>query len=274
MTAISYDLIHGAVNLSGSLQAQLLESDSPVMLHFPKMLNDSYCDAVASQFSALTLTPYEATMGSTEFAPIPKIGPALFEYHDEMVADPAAGLMRYFDQADLDMALLRGLFMHSDVPDPLDVLHNIAGILLGQAVDVACEGRRAYFSGVVRNIDGGALPHYDDASVDTPALTVGKTDRQLSLLMYLTSFSGGGLTSYGKKPTQIDNSRHQFAYGYKWDAVNGIVSQTMTPNKGSVIIFNPRFLHSVGPISGTQRRLTVSAFIGRSTESGQLISWS
>src|SRR5215469_12184759 len=209
MTAISYDLIHGAANLAGSRQAQLLESDSPVMLHFPKMLNDSYCDAVASRLSSLTLTPYEATTGSTEFAPIPKIGPALFEYHDEMVIDPTAGLMRYFDQADLEMALLRSLFLHSDVPDPLDVLHNMASVLLGQAVEVAREGRRTYFSGVVRNIDGGALLHYDDASVDTPTLTVGKTDRQLSLLMYLTSFSGGGLTSYGKKPTQIDNSRNQ-----------------------------------------------------------------
>jgi hypothetical protein len=213
-------------------------------------------------------------MGSEAFAPIPKLGPALFEYHEDTQQDPNRGLDMYLDQAEADSSLLRELFAGSGTPDPLDVLHEVAGGLLGEDVTVAMEGSRNYFSGVVRDINSGALPHYDDASVDTPGLAIGRTDSQLSFLLYLTDFVGGGLTSYDKKPTAQDNAEYQLGYGYSAEAVQGAAFQGVLPKKGSVVVFNPRFIHSVAPIMGSQRRLTVSAFIGRDPASGKLISWS
>lgn len=252
----------------------LLREDRPVMLHLPGLLTAEYSDAAAALLRTLSLKPYAATLGSDEFAPIPKLGPALFEYHDEMHRDRTDGLGQYFDQADADATLLRSLFLGSEIRDPLDVLHDITSALLGQPVTVAKEGSRTYFSGVVRDITGGALPHYDDASVDTPDLAVGQTDRQLSVLLYLTDFLGGGLTSYEKKPTAEDNVERQLAYGYNWEAVQGVSFRGVVPTKGSVVAFNPRYLHSVAPLLGEQRRLTISAFIGRRRTTGELISWS
>ena len=252
---------------------QLLASDEPMLLHFPGLLRSHYCDAVAQRLRTLSLTPYEATTGSDEFAPIPKLGPALFEFHDEMSADAVKGLDAYLDQARHDSDLIRGLFAKSTLCDPLDVLHSVASDLLGGELRVAEEGERECFSGVVRDINGGALPHYDDASVDTPHLTVGQTDRQLSIVFYLTDFSGGALTSYDKKPTAHDNAANQLGYGYTREAVQGACFRGVVPAKGSVVIFNPRYIHSVAPILTEQRRLTFSAFIGR-MHLGELISWS
>ena len=252
---------------------ELLQSDEPVLLHLPELLDPGYCDAVADRLRTLSLVPYEATVGSDKFAPIPKLGPALFEFHDSIGEDEGAGVGRYLDQADKDAALIRSLFAGTEVPDPLEVLHVVAGELLGGTVTVAREGDRPYFSGVVRDMSDGAIPHYDDASVDTPDLAVGRTDRQVSILFYLTDFQGGGLTMYERKPTDEDNRERQMAYGYTWDTVQGLTFSGVAPRKGSVVVFNPRFLHSIASVVGDRRRLTFSAFIGR-TESSDLISWS
>lgn len=265
---------HAILSRPVELHDELLREDRPMMLHLPGLLTPAYCDQVAARMRTLVLRPYEATTGSTQFAPIPKLGPALFEYHDEMLADRSTGLAHYFDQAELDSALLRGIFDGYDVAAPLDALHEIASALLGEPVTVAREGNRTYFSGVVRDINGGALPHYDDASVDTPDLTVGNTDRQLSILLYLTDFVGGGLTSYEKKPTAFDDAEHVLAYGYRWEAVQSIAFEGVVPAKGSVVAFNPRYLHSVAPILGDRHRITVSTFVGRMRSTGKLISWS
>jgi hypothetical protein len=67
---------------------------------------------------------------------------------------------------------------------------------------------------------------------------------------------------------------HLVSYGYDWEAVQATSFQGVLPAKGSVVVLNPRYLHSVAPLLGGQRRLTVSAFIGRRLSNGQLISWS
>jgi len=269
MTATDYTL---ALTRPIARCDELLAEDRPVMLHLPGLLSSEYSDNVAARLRTLALSPYEATLGSDQFAPIPKLGPALFEYHDEMQFDRKHGLDRYFKQADADSRVLRALFNDAALPDPLEVLHGIAGALLGAPVTVAEEEDQMYFSGVVRDINGGALPHVDDASIETPELVVGQTDRQLSILLYLTDFVGGGLLSYEKKPGDED-SAHRLAYGYNWEVVQGAPFRGVAPEKGSVLVFNPRYIHSVAPILDQQRRLTVSAFIGR-THRGRLISWS
>jgi hypothetical protein len=71
---------------------ELLAHDRPVILHLPDLLSAEYSDQVTSRLRALALTPYEATLGSDDCAPIPKLGPALFEYHEEMLQDRSAGL--------------------------------------------------------------------------------------------------------------------------------------------------------------------------------------
>jgi hypothetical protein len=252
----------------------LLSEDRLIMTHYPMLLDSGWCDEVARRLGALQLEPYQATVGSSAFAPIPKLGPALFEYHDDMHMAPMRGLEAYFQQAQSDSQLLRGVFRSAGIPDPLDVIHDIAEKLLGSPVEVAREGDRPYFSGVVRDISMGALPHYDDASVDTPQLAVGRTERQLSILLYLSDFEGGVLTSYDLRPTGLEDASLQLGYGYSWESVRNVSRRSIAPSKGSVIAFNPRYIHSVSDVTGGQRRLTVSSFVGRARGGKQLISWS
>ncbi|MDQ3402547.1 MAG: hypothetical protein M3548_04020 [Actinomycetota bacterium] len=93
-------------------------------------------------------------------------------------------------------------------------------------------------------------------------------------MRYLTDFVGGGLTSYEKKSTIVDNAEHALAYGYMSDAGQGVTLRGVVPVKGSVVAFNPRYIHAVAPIFGDQYRITDSAFVGRMGSTGELIPWS
>ena len=132
---------------------------------------------------------------------------------------------------------------------------------------------RNYFAGVMRDIPSGALPHVDDAAIETPELEIGGVVAQASLLFYLdVPTEGGALRVYDKTAARSDWAEMR-GYGFSPKSIAGRTFAGVTPTVGSVVLFRTTQIHSVDPVIGAGRRITWSTFIGL-TKNGDLILWS
>ncbi|MGW0025316.1 2OG-Fe(II) oxygenase [Rhodococcus sp. NPDC003383] len=252
--------------LSGEQLRSAFEPDAP-LLHFRGGLNEDYCRDVVTTTRSLSYAPYEKTTNSAEISPIAKFGPTVFDWIGKEFSP-------YLDETEVSSQRMREVFSHVNVPHPLDVTLKFLRPLWNGDVAVADEAGRPYFAGVLRNIDGGALPHIDHARKETPDLSIGRVVAQASLLYYLEAPSAGGaLRVYDKEPSHEDDTQHTLGYGYSPEAIAGVSFTGVTPSTGSLVLFPTTRIHSVDPIGGQGRRVTWSVFLGLAPE-GNLLLWS
>lgn len=253
--------------LSGEQLRRVFEPDAP-LLHLRGGLNEGYCrDVVTTTTRSLSYAPYEKTTNSAEISPIAKFGPTVFDWIGKEFSP-------YLDETEVASQRMREVFSHENVPHPLDVALEFLRPLWNGGVAVADEAGRPYFAGVLRDIDGGALPHIDHARKETPNLSIGRVVAQASLLYYVeVPSAGGALRVYDKEPSHEDDTHHTLGYGYSPEAIAGVSFTGVTPSTGSLVLFPTTRIHSVDPIDGQGRRVTWSVFLGLTPE-GDLLLWS
>lgn len=260
--------------LDEAILRELMLGRSTHALHFlPKALPSGYCDAAVAATSSLSFDAYEKTAGSEVYAPILKYGPTVFDYAG------GQNFTEYFASARDDAERGSRSFAQAGVANPQSIALRALRRAWGGEVRIAVEPdgdtrpSRPYFAGVIRDIEGGALPHVDDAVTETPELAIGNVVAQASLLFYLqVPAEGGGLRVYDKTATDDDWATMR-GYGFDSSAVAGRTFNGVLPTVGSAVLFRTTQIHSVDPVIGAGRRVTWSTFIGL-TKSGDLILWS
>lgn len=248
----------------------VLQQDA-TLIHHPSAISETDCSAILGAFEGITFENYTATDGLSDSEPVSKLATTgtLFDHYD----DPA-GFGPYFEQARSQMAFMRRRFAAAGAPDPLHIMIEMLRGAWRGPVEVATEpGVGIYNAGVVRSIPSGALPHVDNAVEECPSLAVSRIVAQGSILIYLTSPSGGGgVRVFHKAPTDDDRSRHRQDWGFSPAAIAGVPFTGVNPTAGDVVVFPTTLIHAVDPVISGQR-VSVSAFFGQ-TPDGRLVLWS
>ncbi|MGA5171102.1 MULTISPECIES: hypothetical protein [Streptomyces] len=230
----------------------------------PDFLDTSTCRTALAALGRLPTADYDPARVPT---PIVRFGPALNDYRDEGGRLDAE---RYWHDAEAARAAWQRAGMR---PDPIAVSMARLGSAWGAAVAPATIGGRAVFGGTLREINAGALIHYDDINREFPA---GLFDQgivaQLAFNVWVTVPTAGGATTVWRHRWEPADEQHRQAYGYQPETVQHCQHVSIAPEPGDGLLFNPANFHAVEP-NPTGRRIAFAFFLGL-TPTGQLIAWS
>jgi hypothetical protein len=158
-------------------------------------------------------------------------------------------------------------------PDPVQIALAALGTAWGAAVAPATISGRPVFGGTLREINAGALVHFDDVNREyPPGVFDQQVVAQLAFNAWVAVPAQGGATSVWRRRWQPEDEAHREAYGYANRVVERVQSVTLAPEVGDGLLFNPNNLHAVEPNPG-HRRIVFAFFLGLTT-TGQLIYWS
>lgn len=244
-------------------------NNNGTLVHLLHALPATYCARVVAAAARVPFQAYAKTENSTDYEPILKFGPTMF---DHIGQDDKS---EYFQQGRRAVELGSAAFSAAGVTNPLTVALRALREAWPGPVGVAREANgQAYFAGVMRDIPSGAIPHVDDAHTETPEMAIGDVVAQASMLFYVMApTAGGALRVYDKTPTAQDYRDHVVGYGFADDAVHNASFRGVTPGVGTVVLFPTTQIHSVDPVRGDGRRISWSTFIGLRAD-GSLILWS
>ena len=198
---------------------------------------------------------------------IVRFGPALNDYRDQ---DGRLDTEQYWGDAEAARAAWHRAGLR---PDPIAVSMARLGSAWGAAVTPATIAGRPVFGGTLREINAGALIHYDDVNREYPT---GLFDQdvvaQLAFNVWVSVSATGGATTVWRHRWEPADEQHRQAYGYLPEAVERCQQVSLTPQRGDGLLFNPANFHAVEP-NPTGRRIAFAYFLGLTT-TGQLIAWS
>jgi hypothetical protein len=238
-----------------------------LLVYAPDLLPSAYCDRAVEAIDRTDIQPYEKTLGTPVV--VHKGGPAVFDY----IGDPR-GYEAYFELAGSYAAEQRRQFARAGIAHPLDIFQRLLSAWWPGPVEVASENGVPYFAGVARYTPSGIMRHSDDAATESPELVIGKVVQQFSILIYLSmAAEGGAITVYDKMPSAVDLRENLQDYGLAARATAGVPACSVTPAKGSLVMFPTRNIHVVEGSAGDGRRMTVSTFAGVMPD-GRLVLWS
>ncbi|QFZ17384.1 2OG-Fe(II) oxygenase [Saccharothrix syringae] len=147
--------------------------------------------------------------------------------------------------------------------------------LFGRPVRPAktAEGRMLHW-GILRAIDQGTLPHWDDVRLEYPANLLSTTvTGQLAFNLFLTDAGEGGRTLVWDRRWAATDERHRRGFGYADDLLDDDEPAVVEPALGTAVLFNSRNYHRVEPCPPGTRRLSLSFFIAFTT-AGSTVIWS
>lgn len=229
-----------------------------------RLLTPDDCTAVMRAMACLPTADYDPERVPT---PIVRFGPALNDYRR---GDGMLDADRYWEAVDGARAAWRRAGM---LPDPVAVSLARIGEAWGSAVLPATIDGRPVFGGTMREINDGALVHWDDVTREFPQ---GVFDQdivaQLAFNAWIAAPEEGGATTVWRHRWEPVDERHRDAYGYHSATVAKCQSVTISPHVGDGLLFNPANFHAVRPNPG-ERRIAVAFFLGLTT-TGNLITWS
>lgn len=230
----------------------------------PNFLDPATCAATMEALDRLPTADYDPDRVPT---PIVRFGPALNDYRDRTGRLDAG---RYWHNADAARTAWQRAGMR---PDPIAISLARLGSAWGAAVAPATIGGRPVFGGTLREINAGALVHYDDINREFPG---GLFDQdvvaQLAFNAWVAVPDAGGATSVWRHRWDPSDELHRDAYGYKPQAVAQYQKVTLTPALGDALLFNPANFHAVDA-NPAGRRIAFAFFLALTT-TGQLIAWS
>ncbi|WP_369394724.1 proline hydroxylase [Streptomyces sp. CG1] len=229
----------------------------------PDFLDQPTCRAAMAALDRLPRADYDLSRVPT---PIIRFGPALNDYRGQ---DGQLDAEPYWHDAEAARAAWHRAGIR---PDPIAVsLAHLAGAW-GAAVAPATIGGRAVFGGTLREINAGALVHYDDINREFPGLFDQEIVAQLAFNVWVSVPAAGGATTLWRHRWDPADELHRQAYGYRPQTVTGHQQVSLTPGPGDALLFNPANFHAVEPCPHG-RRIAFAFFLGLTT-TGQLITWS
>jgi hypothetical protein len=241
-----------------------LAAGTVAAVRVPAFLDRSVCASALAAADRLPTADYDPARVPT---PIVRFGPALNDYR---TASGGLDTGRYWQAAEDARATWQRAGLR---PDPITISLGLLGTGWGAAVVPATIGGRPVFGGTLREINAGALVHFDDVNREFPG---GVFDQdvvaQLAFNVWVAVPSEGGATSVWRRRWEPADEAHREAYGYANRVVDRVQSVTLAPELGDGLLFNPNHMHAVGPNPG-ERRVAFAFFLGLTT-TGQLICWS
>ncbi|WP_055716406.1 hypothetical protein [Streptomyces torulosus] len=230
----------------------------------PNFLDPAACAAAMEAAGRLPTADYDPARVPT---PILRFGPALNDYRTPG-GELDAG--RYWHDAEAARRAWQRAGMR---PDPISIALARLGTAWGAAVSPATIGGRPVFGGTLREINAGALIHYDDINREFPhGLFDQDTVCQLAFNVWVAVPETGGSTTVWRHRWEPADEHHREAYGYRPEAVEHCQQVTVAPQLGDALLFNPANYHAVAPNPGG-RRIAFAFFLALNT-TGQLIAWS
>jgi hypothetical protein len=168
-------------------------------------------------------------------------------------------------------------------PDPLDSVLRMLWRAWPAGAEVATEGDRPYFAGIVRNIRK-VPPHMDSAARDLPGWAVSRIAAQLSWNLYLSVPEVGGEFAIWPRYWRAEDEQvYRYApagqfgpdgkKGYRHDVVDGLQPVVVPPSVGRVIMLNTLYYHMVLDVEHQGSRYAMSSFIGIVDEESPLVLW-
>ncbi|MFE9455043.1 proline hydroxylase [Streptomyces sp. NPDC006739] len=241
-----------------------LASGTLAAVRVPGFLALDACQAAMGALNRLPTADYDRARVPTR---IVRFGPALNDYRDQGVGLDAD---RYWRDAEAARAAWQRVGMR---PDPIAISLARLGSAWGAAVAPATIGGRTVFGGTLREINDGALVHYDDLNREFPTgLFDQEVVAQLAFNVWVSVPATGGATTVWRHRWEPTDEQHRQAYGYRREAVAHCQCVDLTPQRGDALMFNPANFHAVEP-NPTGRRIAFAFFLGLTT-TGQLIAWS
>lgn len=229
----------------------------------PNFLDGLTCQAALTALDRLPTADYDPARVPT---PIVRFGPALNDYREP---DGTLDADRYWRDAEA----ARADWQHAGIrPDPIAVSLARLGTAWGAAVAPATIGGRPVFGGTLREINAGALIHYDAVSRELPDLFDQGVVAQLAFNTWVAVPEIGGATTVWRRRWEPADEQHRYSYGYQAETVEHCQHVSLTPELGDALIFNPANFHAVEPNPGG-RRIAFAFFLALTT-TGQLIAWS
>ncbi|MBL1107967.1 proline hydroxylase [Streptomyces sp. 5-8] len=230
----------------------------------PDFLGNAACRAALSALDRLPTTDYDPGRVPT---PIVRFGPALNDYRDQ---DGHLDAERYWRDAEAARVAWHRAALR---PDPIAVSMGHLSAAWGAALAPATINGRAVFGGTLREINAGALIHYDDINREYPTgLFDQEVIAQLAFNVWVAVPPTGGATTVWRHRWEPADDHHRQAYGYRSETVEHCQHVTLTPKLGDGLLFNPANFHAVEP-NPDGRRIAFAFFLGLTT-TGQLITWS
>ncbi|MEU5878590.1 proline hydroxylase [Spirillospora sp. NPDC047279] len=138
----------------------------------------------------------------------------------------------------------------------------------------ATVGGRTLFAGAVREINDGALVHFDDVSreLGPDFFDDGPPIVQLAFNAWFEAPPEGGETTIWRRRWRPGDDAWRQRYGYAPALVEGCPALRIEIEAGDALIFDPRNLHAVAPAVGG-RRVAIAFFMAL-TGRGELLLWS
>ena len=241
-----------------------LAAGTVAAVRVPGFLDPAACESALAAMDRLPTGDYDPARVPT---PIVRFGPALNDYRKP---DGVLDGDRYWLAAEA----ARMAWQHAGLrPDPIAVSLARLGSAWGAAVSPATIGGRPAFGGTLREINNGALIHFDDINREFPG---GVFDQnvvaQLAFNVWVAVPQSGGITSVWRRRWEPSDEQVRQAYGFLPSTVAGRQSVSTALELGDGLLFNPANFHAVDPNPG-DRRIAFAFFLGLTT-TGQLIFWS
>ena len=160
--------------------------------------------------------------------------------------------------------------------NPLERLLDSLRAAWAAPVDLAREGGRPYFAGIIRSTSDRIDLHVDWAPVNSPDYAIGAIDGQLGWNFFAEELESGGHTTVYNNPWDpvVEPGEIPKSYGLDRALTHGVPSFTYRATAGDVVIFNTRNPHEIAP--GVAKpggsRVSIGSFIGR-MPGGDLALW-
>ncbi|MFD8263117.1 proline hydroxylase [Streptomyces griseoluteus] len=242
-----------------------LAAGTVAAVRIPDFLDPTTCHAAMTALDRLPTADYDPARVPTR---IVRFGPALNDYRSG--PDGALDADRYWRDAEAARTAWQRAGMR---PDPTGISLARLGSAWGAAVAPATIDGQPVFGGTLREINAGALIHYDDLNREYPdGLFDQDVVAQLAFNVWVSVPETGGATTVWRHRWEPADEPHRQAYGYQHRTVEDCQKVTLAPRLGDGLLFNPTNFHAVEP-SPTGRRIAFAFFLGLTTM-GQLIAWS
>jgi hypothetical protein len=181
----------------------------------------------------------------------------------------------YHQHALANIQRVRTLF--GELASPIDRFRTLLDDVWPEGARLLSVGGQKCFVGVCRYLTPGVAlePHIDNLEWTLPKDAEATLCHQLSANVYLqVPPDGGELELWNIAPgadeyASLQGDRHYGISRKKIRAPDVVIK----PANGDLILLNPRFIHAVRPVLDKDR-VTLSAFIGVTSETEPLVYWS
>jgi hypothetical protein len=243
-----------------------LASGVTAALHIKNFLSPAVCQATLARIDDGDLFVEEYDRDRVD-PPIARFGPVINDFKAGHDIDES------YWRAALDARDAWRVAIAEET-DPMRVTLDRLRTVWPGAVRLATVGGRPLFAGSIREINHGALIHFDDVRREYGPKLIdgGPPVVQVAFNAWLSVPERGGETTIWRRRWRPGDEGRRQGYGVAAEAVEGSPYLRVAAEAGDALLFDPRNYHAVAPAVGGRR--VALAFFMVLTARGDLLLWS